>query len=187
MIYLLRHGEDNEEFVGGWSNVDLTEKGIEQIKNITTFIKESNLDIKSIYSSDIRRAITTAKIISNELKINPVYTPTLRELNKGLLTGMEVSDALKKYPQYFQNIDIYTKYPDGESMIDLYYRIKKLLNNLTELDNSLLITHRGVINMIYFLLNNRMPDMDKSQFMVTHASLHELDMKHGKIKKLGGY
>ena len=32
MIYLLRHGLDDESKIGGWSDVSLTEDGIKQVK-----------------------------------------------------------------------------------------------------------------------------------------------------------
>ena len=38
MIYLLRHGLDNEDYIGGWSNVDLTKEGIKQVKKSRNFI-----------------------------------------------------------------------------------------------------------------------------------------------------
>lgn len=59
MIYLLRHGLDDESFVGGWSEVDLVEEGIDQVNDILDVISE--LNIKKIYSSDIKRAVTTSK------------------------------------------------------------------------------------------------------------------------------
>jgi probable phosphoglycerate mutase len=184
MIYLVRHGMDDERYIGGWSDVDLTEVGIEQTNELSAFIKNSNFTIKKIYASDVKRAVTTANIIGASLKIEPHYTSKLRELNKGLLTGLEVEKAKSLYPNYFESITINTKYPNGESMIDLHNRVKKLLEIIKKQDDILLITHRGVINMIYFLINDKEPDMNKSQFGVTHASIHELDMKSKTIKKL---
>jgi broad specificity phosphatase PhoE len=37
-------------------------------------------------------------------------------------------------------------------MLDLYYRVEELLKELASLDNILVVTHRGVINMVYFLM-----------------------------------
>lgn len=184
MIYLLRHGQDDETYIGGWSKVGLTVLGIEQTKAVATFIKNKNFNIRYLYSSDIKRASTTASIIAQELNVELKHTHLLREQDKGLLTGIKVEEAQMKYPRYFEKIDIYTKYPNGEAMIDLYNRIKELLFYLLTLDNALLVTHRGVINMFYFLLNNRFVDMDKEQFEVTHASLHEMDLANCKIKRL---
>ena len=31
MIYLMRHGQDNEDYIGGWSDLSLIEKGIVEV------------------------------------------------------------------------------------------------------------------------------------------------------------
>jgi len=70
-------------------------------------------------------------------------------------------------------------------MMDLYERVNLLLGEIEGWDEVLIVTHRGVINMVYFLTENRLPDMDKKQFDVTHASLHEYNPKERKIRKVG--
>ncbi len=184
MIYLMRHGLDDERYIGGWSSNDLTLIGQGQVIKSAHFIKDSKFDIKRIYSSDIKRAIITSKIISDILDIPIEFTPALRELNKGLLNGMKVEDALFKFPQCSRDIGINFKYPEGEAMVDLYNRVSVLLKELEHQDHILLVTHRGVINMIYFILNGIKLNMDKTQFGVTHASIHELDIEGKVIRKV---
>ena len=68
---------------------------------------------------------------------------------------------------------------------DLYNRMKMYLNQIMLMDdNTLLITHRGVINMIYYILYDKELDMDKKQFGVVTASVHELDKDLKLIKKV---
>ncbi|MDD2203389.1 MAG: histidine phosphatase family protein [Bacilli bacterium] len=184
MIYLLRHGLDDEEYIGGWSAGDLTEEGKKQVQQISKFIALNNLDIEQIYSSDIKRAVSSSEIIGQELKLKPIYVKELRELDKGDLTGLLIKDAKRMYHEYFDNLDIYTRYPNGECMLDLYKRVKHLFTGLLEKDKTLIITHRGVINMVYFLLNDIPLDMNKERFGVTHASLHEIDPTNKLIRKL---
>ena len=62
--------------------------------------------------------------------------------------------------------------------------VEKLLLIMDKWDNDLLVTHRGVINMIYYLLNNKKPDMYKDSFNVTHASVHKLDLKNKNIERI---
>ena len=38
MIYLVRHGLDDENYIGGWSDVDLIDEGIKQIESTREFI-----------------------------------------------------------------------------------------------------------------------------------------------------
>lgn len=185
MIYLLRHGIDDERYVGGWSNVDLTHEGIKQIEEVGKFLKNSDYGIEKIYTSDIKRATTTADIIKRYLNKQVISTDQLRELNKGKLTGMEVNEAKQNYPNYFQEVTINTRYPDGESLSDLYKRTKLLLeSSLLNQDKILLITHRGVINMVYTILGNQLLDTNKTKYNVTHASLHEFDCTKRLIRKI---
>lgn len=183
MIYFLRHGLDDETYIGGWSDVDLMDEGVEQVKEITTVI--SKLPISKIISSDVKRARTTAEIVGNALNLPIEYSDKFRELDKGLLTGLKVIDAYNRYPKYKDGVTVDMRYPEGESMLDLYERVKQLLKKIEGWDEVLIVTHRGVINMVYFLTQNRLPDMDKKQFDVTHASLHEYCPKEKKIRKVG--
>ena len=184
MIYLLRHGLDDENYIGGWSDNSLTDIGINQIETVAKYLKENNIVFNQIYSSDIKRTLETSTIISNELNIKIKKLPLLRELNKGLLNGMELNKAMKLYPMYFESLDINIKYPNGECMCDLYNKIKENIDYILSLDNSLLVTHRGVINMLYYLLNDIDLDMNKKRFNVTHASLHKIDLQKKKIKRI---
>lgn len=182
MIYLMRHGLDDESYIGGYSNVELTDEGIIQVKDKIKYI--SNLNINRIVCSDVLRAKQTSSIISDKLKL-PVYVDkALRELDKGLLNGMEKEKAKELYPRYFETLSIYDKYPEGESMLEMYRRIEKLLASIEEYNDSLLVTHRGVINMIYFILNDIPLDMNKTRFNVVHASIHELNYKEKKIRRI---
>lgn len=184
MIYFLRHGLDDEEYIGGWSDVDLIDEGYEQVREICSLL--GKLPIKKIVSSDIKRARTTTKIVSQYLNVPVEYSSKFRELDKGDLTGIKKDLALEQYPEYVGNISVDVRYPNGESMMDLYERIKVLLDEINSWDEVLIVTHRGVINMIYFLLENRLPDSNKKQFGVTHASVHEYDIRQKAIKKIGG-
>jgi len=181
----MRHGQDDETYVGGWSNVSLLKEGEEEVRLSALWIKD-NLDIKRIICSDIYRAIQTAKIVSDIINIPYELNSSLREQNKGLLNGILKSDAYTKYPGYTDDeITIDTVFPEGESLRNLYERMKIYLKEILKLqDDTLLITHRGVINMIYFILNNKELDMDKKQFGVNTASIHELNQKKKIIKKV---
>lgn len=184
MIYLVRHGLDDESYIGGHSNVDLTEIGIKQVENTGLWLKENNIKVSKIYTSDIKRAVATSNIIGKILNLDIIKTSELRELDKGLLTGLKKEVTINKYPEYIKVNRIDVKYPNGESMLDLYKRMKLLLKNIDKYDNSLLVTHRGVINMIYVLLNNDELTMDKEKYDVEHASVHELNLEKRKIRRI---
>lgn len=182
MIWLMRHGCDDESRIGGWSDAELTKDGIRQVKEAKMFIK-NNINFKDIVSSDVKRAKQTAQILNDGLNKKIIYTSSLREQNKGDYNGI-LKSTLKKDDHFLDDVNIYDTYPKGESLMDLYFRIENLLLVMDKWDNDLLVTHRGVINMIYYLLNNRKPDMYKDEFGVTHASIHKLDLKSKKIERI---
>lgn len=184
MIYLMRHGQDDERFIGGWSDVGLTFEGKMHVRWNALWLK-NNLSIKKIICSDIKRAIQTAEIIKAVNQLDYTLDTNLREQSKGLLNGMDSDLAKKLYPMYFENITVDTVYPKGECLRDLYNRINNYLELLLKLeDDTLLITHRGVINMIYYILESKELDMNKSRFNVDVASIHELDQENKKIRRI---
>lgn len=185
MIYLLRHGEDDETRVGGYSNVSLTEIGQNQIEQIAIFIKE-NLNIQKIYTSDIKRAKETSDIVNKYLNLEIKEDKNLRELDKGLLTGRLKISLTERELQNLNTKDINERILGGESMQDLYNRVYNLYKNdyFIVKDNSLFVTHRGFINMIYFILNKEEVTMDKEKYNVTHGSLHQMDVKQKQIVKI---
>ena len=184
MIYLLRHGLDDESYIGGWSNVDLISEGIIQVKKTREFIVDNKLLINKIISSDIKRAQTTANIINEKLNVELILDKDLRELDKGILTGVKKSDLSDNDLKKIKEFNIYDKYLNGESMLDLYKRMKYYLKYIKKYDNLLLVTHRGVINMFYYILNDIKLDMDKEKFHVSHASLHEMNINKKIIRRI---
>lgn len=184
MIYLMRHGQDDENFIGGWSDVELLDIGKEEVKDAGLWIK-NNLEIKKIISSSVHRAVQSAKIVNQYLEVPLLYDDNLREQSKGLLNGMDKELAQVKYGDLLKAVDINTVYPQGESLKGLYERIKVYLNRIYEFgDDTLIVTHRGVINMIYYILYGIDLDMQKGRFNVETASVHELDIKLNKISRI---
>lgn len=184
MIYILRHGLDDESLIGGWSDVELLDEGIRQIQNTIQFMKTHSIVFEKIYSSDIKRAKQTAQLVSNVYGITPIFDQRFRELDKGLLTGLEREQAKKLYPDYVGKMELNKKYPKGESMIDLYHRQKEVLDWLLEQNDILVVAHRGTINMYYYALNQIELSNDKEKFGVSHGSLHELDPKQKVLRKI---
>lgn len=184
MIYLVRHGLDDESYVGGHSVVDLVPEGIMQVNDLGIWLWKQEFDVDRIYTSDIKRAVSTAEIINKYLELSIIKTSDLRELDKGLLTGLKKEIAMVKYPEYIEVNDINIRYPYGESMLDLYSRMKKFLADISLYDKSLVVTHRGVINMIYCILNGDELDMNKEKYNVEHGSVHELDLGRSRVRRI---
>lgn len=87
ICYLVRHGKDDETVRGGWSTQPLTEEGIQQSQQLAE--RMSSLPIENIYSSDLCRAMDTAKILANKLQLTVIPLSQFREVNNGDLAGMK--------------------------------------------------------------------------------------------------
>lgn len=180
IIYLIRHGEDDSSFRGGWSSNELTAKGIIQSKKLALFLKQ-NYRIEKIISSDLMRAKQTADIINSELNIDIEFTDKLREMNNGLLAGMKNEIAEEMFPGvYFNTLDINEKYPNGESPKEFYNRIindfEIILEENYTFNNMALITHSGVINIIYKYINNQEWSNKEKSIKINNASIYILEI-----------
>lgn len=181
LIYLIRHGEDDETIRGGWSNHKLTENGIKQSEKLSKYLKH-NCKIEKIISSDLERAKQTANIINLELDVNTEFTERLREMNNGLLAGMKNEDAEKKFPGvYYNTLEIDEKYPGGESPIEFYNRVindfEMILNENKELNNIAIVTHAGVINIIYKYVNKQKWSNKIKSIKINNASFYALEIE----------
>lgn len=102
MIYLMRHGADPDNRFGGWSGYGLTETGRLELHRVKH--KLSDKGITSIYSSDLKRAKETAEIVADSLSLDIIYLPQFREVNNGLLAGMEKSVAFENICTFDRNL-----------------------------------------------------------------------------------
>jgi len=191
ICYLLRHGKDGSNVRGGWSNSCLSDEGILQVKNLTKYISEykDELRIKKLFSSDLPSALQTAKPISELLNIKIKLTPEFCETNNGLLADMPNDIAAKKYPGlHWNTLEWNEPYPQGESPCDFYMRIKtawtKFTNTISRRDeNVILVTHSGVINIIYSLIDEvSFSNKVKAEF-IPYAELIPLNNTSGAWKR----
>ena len=188
-LFFVRHGKDDEARRGGWSSFGLVPEGIEQARRLSGYLKGKNTEyeIKSIVSSDLSRAKETADIIATELDLPVVTDRRLREADNGDLAGMPNAEALEKYPGLFWNtLEPDECYPGGESPNMFYTRIKKwfevFFGESKDTDgNVLVVTHGGVINVVYHLVKGLEWSNTKKSVPVANCSVHVLDTKRMEI------
>ena len=177
MIFLMRHGEDDDSRLGGWSDASLCQNGIEQVKKSCERLIDNKYNIVHIFSSDLQRAKETADIVSEYLAIPVTHLKEFRETNNGDLAGISKERFQKEYPGlYFASLDWEQQYPNGESPMQFYNRIKEAWNDFkikTEaLDgNVLLVTHAGVINIIKCIETGIQFTNKEVKFKVKHAEI----------------
>lgn len=183
-LIFVRHGKDDERYRGGWSNFGLTAEGIEQSKKLAKYLKENNsfYEIDRIISSDLPRVTETADYLAKELGLPVEKEESLREINNGDLSGMLNEEALAKYPGlFFRTLQMDEPYPNGESPNDYYVRVKKWFDCFVKRcqesnENILIVTHGGVVNIIYHIVKKLEWNNKNKAFKVTNGSIHILNL-----------
>lgn len=170
-LYVARHGQtvwNAQNRICGVTDVELTEKGIEQAEKLADIVPD-NIDV--IITSPLRRAVETGKIVAEKNNIPMYVEELLIEQNYGIYEGID-----RKDPQFLNNKRNFAyRYPDGESMMQVAYRIYGFIDKIRKEyqgKNVLLISHGGVCRIIrtYFV------DMTNEEFF-------NYTLKNGELEK----
>ena len=102
-IVLLRHGEstwNQENRFTGWTDVDLTPKGVEEARAAGRLLKAEGYDFDATYTSVLRRAIRTLNFALEEM--DRLWLPVekdyrLNERHYGALQGLNKAETAAKF------------------------------------------------------------------------------------------
>lgn len=151
-IYIVRHTEAEhhiKKIVGGWYDTRLTEKGQQQAKNIAeNLFKEIKISGVPIYSSNLKRCVATAEIISTVFKSKVILDKNLREMSFGEGNVKPVawfhkhiipppSDLIRLDHRYLKHAE--SRREVGERATDFINRLSK-----ESFDNVIVVTHGDV-------------------------------------------
>lgn len=102
-LVLVRHGEslwNKENKFTGWTDVELSDKGIKEAIDAGKKLKEDNYNFDIVYTSVLKRSIDTANLILKEMKNTNVDIKRSYKLNErhyGALQGLNKDEMRKKY------------------------------------------------------------------------------------------
>ncbi|OGF32018.1 hypothetical protein A2300_02625, partial [Candidatus Falkowbacteria bacterium RIFOXYB2_FULL_35_7] len=153
-IILIKHAETEWNRAGiyqGWLDSPLTSVGKIQAMELAKLLK-NKVDI--IISSDLGRAIETAKILSMSSGISMGYESScFRERNFGFLEGKCKLEIMKTTPEWFRDGKLIddADVPDIESFETFRLRLLDGLEYLKEIRNKkiAIVTHGAAIKMLY--------------------------------------
>ena len=102
-LVLVRHGQsvwNLENRFTGWTDVELSEKGIQEAKEAGLKVKEAGIKFDKAYTSYLRRAQETLRYILEEsgqanIEISPKWQ--LNERHYGALQGLNKKETMDKY------------------------------------------------------------------------------------------
>ena len=148
-LYLTRHGETDwnvENRVQGRTDIPLNANGLAQAQALADKIREENIHLDIIYSSPLERAYVTAQKCAEAAGCEAVPLDELIEMNFGEFEGAtrdnrDYQEAKKKF---------FTRYPGGESYMDVAARIYPLLKTIKNgpYDDVMLVAHNGIARIV---------------------------------------
>lgn len=102
-LVLLRHGEsvwNKENLFTGWTDVDLSDKGMEEARSAGRLMRDEGLDFDVCYTSFLKRAIHTLNLALEEMDrewLPVIKAWQLNERHYGALQGLNKADTAAKY------------------------------------------------------------------------------------------
>jgi 2,3-bisphosphoglycerate-dependent phosphoglycerate mutase len=102
-LVLIRHGEsewNKENRFTGWTDVDLSEKGLREAREAGRLLKEEGYEFDIAYTSVLKRAIRTLWLVLDEMDLMwiPIINSwRLNERHYGALQGLNKAEMAAKY------------------------------------------------------------------------------------------
>jgi broad specificity phosphatase PhoE len=176
-IIAIRHGQTDRNAAGriqGRTGIPLNEKGREQARKTAEFLRNHNIDI--VVSSTLKRAVETAEIIAEQLKIIEIIADErLCERNFGDYDGVPIKDVdIVSLRNYTANVSI----SNGETIREVYIRVSEYLDVLLEKykgKNILLVLHGHVIRAVLWYFNGLPKTDEDSTFEIDNCAIYEFE------------
>ena len=102
-VVLLRHGEsvwNKENRFTGWTDVDLTEKGMQEARKAGKTLQENGFVFEKAFTSYLKRAIKTLNEVLDVMNLDWIPVEKSWKLNEkhyGMLQGLNKAETAEKY------------------------------------------------------------------------------------------
>ena len=150
-VYIVRHGEslwNLEQRLQGGQDPALSDAGYQQAARVAEALEGRG--VAAVYSSPLRRASETGRIIAGALRVPLHVHADLREMSLGAWEGMPLRDLLAREEKTYRAwlaAPADSSPPGGEPMAAFADRVTAALREVREKyprDDTVLVTH-GVV------------------------------------------
>ena len=154
-IFLVRHGVTDHNSARkflGHTDVELSAEGFRQVEKLRDRLAKEKID--AIYASDLKRAMSSAEVISAGHEVEIVSCSELREINYGETECLTYEEIKQKFPELAEAINKLSpalSFPGGESLQGFIARTLKFLDRLNKNDPEqkiLIVSHGGPIRTL---------------------------------------
>ena len=170
-LVLVRHGQsewNEKNLFTGWRDPELTQKGAQEARNAGRELLGQEYVFDVMYTSALRRAQETGRMILEEMGLTDIVTVRDQRLNErdyGDLSGLNKDDARERWGEdqvhvWRRSYD--TPPPGGESLKDTANRVlpyfeEVILPNLVEGKNILVAAHGNSLRALIMKIESISP------------------------------
>lgn len=179
-LLFTRHGQTDWNIARryqGHSDTALNQVGIHQAEQLAKRLSKET--IHAIYSSDLSRAMATARAVAAFHHIEPRMDPRWRELSFGDWEGMTYDEMSAHSPDLFDawmKDSLAVSTPNGETHLQLAEKVEAAFNEIKtkhKEETVLIVGHSGSMQTLLALLLG-VTLSRYWQFRISQASLSEL-------------
>ena len=178
LFYLIRHGVTEwnaENRMCGRSDIPLSEAGRQQAEVLAKRLKL--IPLEALYSSPLKRALETARLISELTGLQPILDERLVELDYGEWEGKLLADILRNEPATYRAWDADPAQlapPGGESGLAAQQRIVSFLDSLAgkhPQGHVLVVSHKTVCRLAICHVLGMSPSEYRRRLILSNAAL----------------
>lgn len=153
-ILVARHGETEFNVTGRWQgqgNSPLTERGLAQARELGRALAQES--IAAVYSSDLGRAMQTAREVAAPHGLDVQMELRLREVDVGGWTGKNGDEIEAAYPgarQAWATAPAGMRLPDGETLLEVQTRALAFFDERmpAHADQTIVVISHGAIGQV---------------------------------------
>lgn len=155
-VYFVRHGETvlNRGNIHQTPHTPLSVKGWEQARTVAEYIRPMHPEV--ILSSSYTRAMETARVIGQTLKLTPQSSTLYREIDRP--TSLSGTSILGRRTFWYVLLSVWHRkdpewrFEDAENFTDIYTRVRKTMEHIEELGEKhqsvVVVSHNIYINLL---------------------------------------
>lgn len=155
-VCIIRHGEtdwNKEGRIQGHIDIPLNDTGRAQA--LAMAYNSAHFRFSALFSSDLARAMETAKALAQRENLDIQALPQLRERHYGIFQGIRKTEAPEQYPEayaLYEARDVHYNFETGESLTDFAQRVLDTFNWLVIHHSNqqfAVVCHAGLLDVMY--------------------------------------
>lgn len=186
----MRHGQTEWNATRryqGRSDIPLSSEGRAQAQALCAALQLHHFD--AVYSSDLQRAIETARIVAKPHHLEVQIDPRIREFDFGEWEGLTWPQIVERWPEFSEHGATAAKLyqPQGGETFDIVCeRVESFLDDLrrTSYEHVLVVTHAGVLHAVLDVLGSAIQDRpgDGLSVSFSQASITKIAMSGEQVR-----